>query len=346
MLGGHGVFQPRHRHQRFDRRARRVLALQRAVEQRLGGVVVERLVGLEADAIDEQVRVESWLGHQRQHFATARLDRDDGTFAVAQCRLGGHLQLRVHGQIKALARRPAIVVEITQRPAGGVGFDDFRADLAVQVHFVAPFHTVLADMRGPTIALGAEFPQFLLRDAADVADHVGRRLTERIAPRQSRADIDAGEVVAVDLEAGHFVHRQARADRYSAIARRAPKPVAKAFHILVVEADDARQTLECVVDVLHLFGDQFEYERRYVVGQHRAIAVEDQAAHRRHHHQPHAIFVGARQKIGMLEHLQADQTRHQDGDGDAAGDQRHQRAHEEGLPLGVQILDCVVVTHL
>src|SRR6266550_3287667 len=61
--------------ERFDRRAGRISAAQRTIEQRLVGRLVQLLPTRRINAVDKQVRVVTRLRNEREHIARARIDR-------------------------------------------------------------------------------------------------------------------------------------------------------------------------------------------------------------------------------------------------------------------------------
>ncbi len=103
-----------------------------------------------------------------------------------------------------------------------------------------------------------------------------------------------------------------------------------------LELDQAAQR---GIDVRHLLGDELELVRGQVLGEHAAVAIEDQAAIGRDRHDAHAI---ALRKIGVIVvphdlqlHELAEQGEHQ-GQHDHAG---RERAPQEHALLGPVILD-------
>ena len=90
-------------HERFERGARRIGAVDRPVDHRFVRVLVELLPVVGRDAIDEQVGVVSWCRNEGQNAAGLRVDGDQRTFAVAKGLFGDLLQLGVQRQRQIVA---------------------------------------------------------------------------------------------------------------------------------------------------------------------------------------------------------------------------------------------------
>ena len=146
------VLERGERHERLDGRARRVLAAQRPVVERLVGRVVERVPVLRVDAVDEEVRVEAGLGHQRQHLARLRVDRDQRAAIVLERLLGDLLQLEVERDHEVVARDAArcATSERMARPPASISTCS-RAGDAVQLLLVGALDAELADVVGALV---------------------------------------------------------------------------------------------------------------------------------------------------------------------------------------------------
>ncbi len=145
------------------------------------------------------------------------------------------------------------------------------------------------------------------RDAADVADHVRRRLAERIGAEQPRPDVDAGKAEFRHREARQFLVADAGLDRDRLVAARVGEQPPEAPLVARRDVDDPRQFLDRPVDVLHPVRRDLERVGGQVVGQQRAVAVVDQAALRGDRQQRDAVVLGQRVEIGVAQHLQVDE---------------------------------------
>ena len=124
-----------------------------------------------------------------------------------------------------------------------------------------------------------------LVDAPDVAEHVAADLAQRIVAEQPRLDLDAGEAEALGGEARHLLVGELGADRQ--------RVEALAFVLQPLEAAPvARRDLDQLGQLVDrrlqsrrsLRRRDLQRVGRVVVGQHDAVAVDDQAAvgHDRH----------------------------------------------------------------
>ena len=232
MLGvDHPVFKPRDGHRRFEGRARRILALQGAVEQ--GAIAVLQQVAITdgVDAFDEPVRFVAGLAHQRNDFAAAGVDGHHGAVEFAQRCLGDGLDVRVQRQVQVLPRLAGPVFDLAQGASEGIGFDDARAGHASQAIFVEALQAGLADLPQPLITGGIDTLKVVFGDAADVAHHMGAFRGQRIVAGEAGRHLGTAQVVAVDLEQGHFLHVQVGAQRHPAVARRAVDAVIEALEV-------------------------------------------------------------------------------------------------------------------
>ncbi len=177
------VGQGGQRERGLDRRARRIGAAQRAIEQRLVDVVGQRRVLAAGEAAREAGRVEPRLAGQRQHVAGIRVDRDHGAAVIAEPVLGGLLGLQVQREHQVFAgdRRQRVQLRSVRplalhRAALGVHQDLAKAVLAVQFAFERTLDAELADQRGAGIAAAVDVLEVLLADRADVAERVHAEL--------------------------------------------------------------------------------------------------------------------------------------------------------------------------
>src|SRR3984893_17382534 len=92
------------RNDRLDRRAGRIDAAHRTVEQRGVYVIFERAVLGSRDAAAEHVGVESWPAGHCNDIAVVRVDRYEGPTSTSQGILGGALHLQIHRKNDVVAR--------------------------------------------------------------------------------------------------------------------------------------------------------------------------------------------------------------------------------------------------
>jgi len=105
------------RQERLDRRAGRIRAAQRPVEQRLVRRLVQLLPVRRIDAVDEQIRVVARLRHEGEHVAGIRIDGHQRAAPVAERRLGDLLQPDVERQRQVVAGDRWRALQRTHRTA-------------------------------------------------------------------------------------------------------------------------------------------------------------------------------------------------------------------------------------
>ena len=108
-------------HHRFHRRARGVLALDRAIEQRHIQRIAQGAVVLAADPVDEEVGVKPRGRYQRHDAAGQGIDRHDGSALFAQRLVSGALQVYIEVQGEIGARRRIVAFQHPQYPPVGIG---------------------------------------------------------------------------------------------------------------------------------------------------------------------------------------------------------------------------------
>ena len=105
------LLQPGRGHQRLPGRARRILSLNRPINQRLVRIVQQALIfsaaGFGRDSLRKDIRIESRRRSQRKNLAVVRIHGDDHATAFwrfAQLILGGLLKITIDGRHDVLAR--------------------------------------------------------------------------------------------------------------------------------------------------------------------------------------------------------------------------------------------------
>ena len=204
--------QCRQRHEGLKRRARRISAGQRAVQHRAIRRVAQFTPALRIDAVDKQIRIKPRLADKRQHTAGLRVQRHQRAAPIPESFVHQRLQPRVQLEREVGAGGGRCARQHAHRAPRGIDLHLFHARGAVQRAFVAELQPGLADVIGTAIvgdlAVGVEFVELFLVDAADVTDHVRKQLALRILPEQPRLDFDAGKAIPVRRKARDFFIRQ------------------------------------------------------------------------------------------------------------------------------------------
>ncbi len=320
----HAGVETGNRYRRFDRRARRVQTTQHAVEQRPVDGITQLGVGLEADAGDEQVGVETRLTDHRQHFAGFRIERHHRATTPAQCGLGGFLQLDVEAQDDVLAGNRIGALEHPQHAATGVGFDFLVTDLTVQFRLVEPLDAGLADVVGAAVVDRIQRLQLFLVDPPHVAHRVRKVRALRVMPDQLRDHFHPGQAELVHRDPGDLLFGQL--EQYWHRLER-PAPLTHAFledhPVLGRQLQHLDDDVEHLLPIAGALAGHAQTEARPVVGHDYAVAVENQPARRRNRLHMDAVVFRQGRVVLVLDHLQVIQTR------DQHTDQRHDHDRTE-----------------
>ena len=181
----------------------------------------------------------------------------------------------------------------------------------MQFLLVGGLDAELADQGRAGIGRTVDPAEVLLADGAHVAERVHRELAERIGTREARADVDAGEFEAVHGEGGDFLVVEPQPYRHAVEAAVGHHELARVVDVLGGDQPDRGEPLERVGEVGHFLANQLELVRRAVLGDHGAVAIDDQAARRRQRLDAHPV---ALREIGVVivpHDLQRDEPREQ-----------------------------------
>ena len=328
--------QRRQREKGLDGGARRISASQRPVEQRLVRRLVERLPARRVDAFDEEIGVVTGLGHEGQDVAGGGIDRDQRAAPITEGGFRDLLQLDVERQPQVVAGDRRRARKRAHRPACGIDFDFLDAGRAVQLAFVGQLDPDLADVVGALVVRrllpAGDALDIAIVDAAYVAQHMRRHVAERILAEQARLDVDAGETVAVDREARHFLVGQPGTQRQAFEVLGLVEQLAEASAIARLHVHDRGEFIDRRVEILDLRRHEFQRVTGVALRQHHAVAVGDDAAVGRDRHDRNAIRLGQRAVMLMLEHLQVHETAEQSGEceeGECGGDEETPAEQEE-----------------
>ena len=157
VLADDALLEERHRLRRLEGAARRISALDGAVQQGLSRVFLQGNVVLAPLPADEQVRVERRRGYHAKDFARLRLDGHYASDLVLHQAFAQHLQVDVQAQLQVLPRNGGTVqlpVHIMPLDASvRVAQQDFHAFLPPQILFVALFDALLANVVAAAVVI-------------------------------------------------------------------------------------------------------------------------------------------------------------------------------------------------
>ncbi len=329
------------RHERLERRSRRIGAAQWPIQQRLVDRRVQRIPVLWIDPFDEQVRVVARFADEREHLARIRIERHQRAALFAERVLGDFLQLDVERKLEIVAGGRRRARHDAHGPAARVNFHFLEAGGPVQLAFVRQLDADLADVVGALVVrrfvalFDAVDVGFV--DPADVADHMRGQLAVRILAEQPRLDLDPGEAIAVDREPRDFLVGQPRAQRHALEILRFVEELAETLAVAGSDLDQRRQLLDRILEVLHLRWRHLERVRGVALREHDPVAIGDHAAVRHDRHQRDPVALGERRVVALHRDLQIEEAaeqHHERNDHDRAR-QRQPAAEQKQLALAI-----------
>jgi hypothetical protein len=324
--------EPRQGNVRLDRRSGLVAAGQEAVEQRAIGIVEQTLVARRGDAVDEPVRVVARLADQRQDLAAGNVEHDHRAGLGIQCLKGLQLEIEIDVQTQIVAGHGIDTLEYPDHPPLGVRLDAFDAGLSVEVFLVIALDSGLARMRRRPVLVGVQAREIIGIEARHITDHVGQRFPVRIVAGQVRLDVQAFESVPLQRQDGDLFFAQVgfQGDRLERATAQSVQGKALAF--VFAESYQVVDDVEHGSAVFDPIGHHDEAIGCPVLGQHAAVAVENQAAVRGHGLEPDSIVLGPRGQGIVIDQLKIGEA----SDDAGQGQQHEHRDHDES-PVDAQL---------
>ena len=121
--------------------------------------------------------------------------------------------------------------------------------------------------------------QVLLADGADVAERVHRRARRRGSSASGASPgRRPGNSKRCTAKRADLLIRQAQPHRHAVEAAAREDDAPRVVEFIGIDQAERGQALQRVVEIRHLLADQLQLVGGLVVGQHLAVAVEDQAA--------------------------------------------------------------------
>ena len=272
----HALLQSGQRVEDLERRSRRVAALDGAVEERLLGVAQESAPLRGLDAERERVGIEGGRGDVGQHLARVGIDGHHGAG------LPGHgvddrlLQVEVDGEVgpRAVHRRHAR--GLADLHAAAVHLDAPQAVLAHEPAVVLQLHPGLAHDVARLEPLEGATLELAVRDLAHVAERMGQAHAQRIRAQGHHVHARLRLLEPARLHRRHVLFAGVRLDHHRAEARALRVEVLA--HLARIERHELREPLQGTAQLVLALGGDHDVERRTVLGQDPALAVEERAA--------------------------------------------------------------------
>ena len=344
----------RERRHGLPRRAGRVAARGGAVDERVVRVRRgERVQLLRVRAADVEGRLVCRVRRERQHLAVRGVESDDRAAvrppvvvlertadAVGDRLLRRPLQPDVEREPDGVARHPELLhLERALRPAERVDAELRPPRRAAEVLVERRFHARLTDTVAGAVALVHLRLQLVLRDLADVAEHLGGERLVLVVPQERGHDRDARELRLVLLQVERPLGRHGRPHR-DRRQRIALPSLDRLRDLRRRHAEDRGEALHHPVAALlrHVGGPELDDGAGDVRDERAAVAVEDRPARRLGAHRPHLVLPRCDEVAVAGEDLQSPQPQEEHregGEGDGGEDADAQRElRREAIRLG------------
>ena len=214
-----------------------------------------------------------------------------------------------------------------------VGLDALQAGSAAQQVFVLRLQAGAAEIFQTAVRARLDAPQIVGGDAPDIADEMRGHAGVRVVPLQARLQFQARHAVLVHGDARGLQFVQIGAQGLP-LKRRPPRQQrAKTPHRFRFQFNQLPDLVQQLVDVVDLVRQDFEVVDAAVLGHDAAVAVVNQAAHRRNRHEVDAVVLRQGGKPLVRGDLQIRQPRHQHRrqQQHAAAGQRQPPAHDAAV---------------
>ncbi|CPP66361.1 Uncharacterised protein [Bordetella pertussis] len=314
-------------HERLVGRADGIGAVQRPVDQRMVGRLVQAAPILDVDPVDEQVGIERGLRNERQDFAGIGIERNQRAAPPLEGLFRQLLQLQVDRQHDVRARHRVDAAQGAHGASAGRDLDLFQAGAAMQGGLPGFLDALLADDVGAAVVAQlaglVQFFDVVLGDPADEADHVRRGLALRIFAHPARTQLDAREFERMRREPGGLGVVEVVAQLQAGIAAGFAHPALEAALVGRADVHDPRQAIEQLVQVAGLGRHDLQGIGAIVARQDFAVAVQDLASPRRDGHDGDTVPVRPLGEALVAVDLQVPEPARQH----AEAGQREQAAH-------------------
>ncbi len=335
ISGRDGVrLQPGERNRHLERRAGRIDAGDRAIEQRRAPVACPRGPLRLRDAGIEHRRVEGGIGAHRQHLAVAAVEHHGGGALVAEPAEHSLLQAGVERQAKFLALLAFLTVQLADHTAECIHLELNRARGAAQVEVARLLEAGAPDpdARQRQLRIAGDI---LLRWRRHVAHDVRQVIAVGVLARGADVDHDAGQIGGVDLDRRHLVPAEELAHHDGNEPSVAVHLAFDASTLVLGERHDAAEIVQRGGYVGGLLGDQQRPPVQLVAGNHGAGAVQHAPARRGDQAGADPVLLGQRGVAAAILHLHLVQASREHAEcGDLCAHHQQGAAGEHAGPAG------------
>ncbi len=197
--------------------------------------------------------------------------------------------------------------------------------MSVQRRLVGRLDTQPADERCSRVSGSVNVVEILFADSRHISQRVDAKLAIRVMTRLARCEVNTRKFEAMNGKTSDFLIAESQLHRYGVKAATGQDHVCGLGHLIHIDEAQRREPLEGVIEVGYLFACELELVSRLVVDQHRAVAIQDQAAAGRNRLGADPVTLRQVGVIVVTHHLQEIETSEQGQrqyDHQRAGDQR------------------------
>ncbi len=220
---------------------------------------------------------------------------------------GGNLQVKIDGELELLAGNSLHVAERADFLAAAVDQHLARAVLAHQNIVVVLLDARHAHDVARVIQLPLRLGQHVFAHLSDVADDMRHESVLRIQAAMDGDDVKLRQVCAVRFDERQFVGRDVVFQEQRLISRYRSHALQARAQLVGRNVQPGRNLVGVGVEVAVLIAQQQHRERRIVVNDDAAFAVENLAARRQHRDLLDAVLFGQSGVVVAARHLQAPQ---------------------------------------
>src|SRR3990167_2920754 len=306
----------RDRRDHLEGRTRRIDAAERFVQERLVGAFIQLAPQIGWNAFGEDVRIEGRRRGEHKNVAGFDVD-DDGRCAFALKRLHRReLKIRVDRQPERFALRRLFdaVFNFFDHASMRVDLDIHRPGNAAKLFLIGALKPVPADFE--TGLAQQELLVFIFRrfkipfsDGADITDHEGGRIPERVIPRLAHFRVGAGKMRQLVINFREVIPAEIIDDLDRRVALRTLDFAQQLCVFVIRDHDKFTDAVERRFNVARFVGHQQKSEILAVRRQYFSKPVDDLAAQRRDDAGVELIFLRKALVFFVVEHLQLKQPR-------------------------------------
>ena len=309
LFGVDAVRENRVRHERLPRGAGRVDVLQRAVVERVIGVLDDAFPFRAADALREEVRVVRGGGEEREDLAGLRVESHRRADLVREVVLGDLLERKVDREAQRVAGQRGLVARLADFAPERIDDVGARARESGEKVLIRRLDALLADGFAGARRIRVEGARLHARGhlfgrgLAELPQEVSRGRALRVHPALGLLDDELRMFERARLDGTHLGDREVllQDDGDEVVVRTVALDAM--LEILESPAEDLGDEPKRGIEVLRLAAVEEKGEGGLVLRQDDAVAVEDEPPRRRHGHAPQAVVLGLALVLLAAKHL-------------------------------------------